>query len=169
MANPGSGIPKGTKEALLDALQESVEDAQIRERREAERVIRATRKRSSPVVVTGAVILVAVASWLLIARPDWVFPRSGPVQSAQQLEAGLRVGLFLEARKIHEYEARAGRPPRTLAEAGLAGSTSAYSLRPDGRWVLQASQGGQTLRITADDSLSTFLGSSFTTIRGGRR
>ena len=29
MANPGSGIPKGTKEALLDALQESVEDAQF--------------------------------------------------------------------------------------------------------------------------------------------
>ncbi len=169
MVNPKPGIPKGTKEALLDALQESVDDARTREAREAERTIRATRKRSSPVILAGSVILVGVASWLLIARPDWVFPRSGPVQSAQQLEAGLRVGLFLEARKIHEYQARAGRPPRTLAEVGLAGSGSSYTLRPDGRWVLQASQGGQTLRITADDSLSTFLGSSFTTIRGGRR
>lgn len=169
MTSPRPGTPKGTKEALLEALQESVEDARARQAREAELARRANRKRTSPVIVTSAVIAVATAAWLLLARPDWIFPPSAPVQSVQQLEAGLRVGLFLEARKIREFQNRAGRPPRTLAEAGLPGSTSSYTLRPDGRWVLQASQGGQTLRITADDSLSTFLGSSFSTIRGGRR
>lgn len=158
-----------TKQALLEALHESVQDAHAREVHDAERTMRAARRRASPVILGGAVIAVGLAAWLLLARPAWVFPPSGPVQSAQQLEAGLRIGLYLEARKVREYQARTGRPPRTLAEAGLSASASAYTLRPDGRWVLQASQGGQTLRVTADDSLSTFLGSSFSHLRGGRR
>lgn len=169
MASSRPGDRGDTKQALLDALHESVQDADEREAQEAERSRRAARRRTSPVIVGGAVIAVAMAAWLLVARPAWVFPPSGPVQTVQQLEAGLRIGLYLEARKVREYQSRTGRPPRTLAEAGLAGSTSAYTLRPDGRWVLQASQGGQTLRVTADDSLSTFLGSSFSHLRGGRR
>lgn len=169
MTGSRPGPQKGTKEALLEALQESVEDARVRQAREAELARRANRKRTSPVIVTGAAIAVIVAAWLLLARPEWIFPSHAPVQSVQQLEAGLRIGLYLEARKIHDYATRSGRPPRTLAEAGLGGSSSSYTLGADGRWVLQAAQGGQTLRITADDSLSTFLGSSFTTIRGGRR
>lgn len=169
MTGPKPGAPKGTKEALLDALQESVQDARVRDEVEAEHRRRGLRKRSSPVIVASAVIAVALAAWLLLARPDWVFPPSAPVQSVQQLEAGLRIGLFLEARQVHEFTARTGRPPRTLAEAGVQSSGSAYTLQPDGRWSLEASQQGVRMRVNRDDDLSGFLRPSFTAIRGGRR
>ena len=168
---PGSrpGESKGTKEALLDALQESVQDARAREEVVAEHRRRGLRKRSSPVIVASAVIAVLVAAWLLLARPDWVFPAGTPVQSVQQLEAGLRIGLFLEARQVHDFTSRTGRPPRTLEEAGVPSSGSAYTLQPDGRWSLEASQHGVRMRVNRDDDLSTFLRPSFTAIRGGRR
>ena len=124
------------------------------------------RARTAPVLIVS---LAAITAWLLIARPDWIFAPTASAQSPQQLEAGLRIGLYLEARRIHEYQARTGRPPRTLAEAGGSPAGSRYTLQEDGRWTLEASQGGESIRITSQDSLSTFLGTSFSTIRGGRR
>lgn len=167
-ARPPSGA-QDTKRALLAALQESVHDVRIR----AEHQVQVQRQRSrrpvSKVLIAGLLAFTTITAWLVIARPDWIFAPTASAQSPQQLEAGLRIGLYLEARQIHEYQARTGRPPRTLAEAGGSAAGSRYTLRDDGRWTLEAAQGGQSLRITSDDSLSTFLGTSFTTIRGVRR
>lgn len=169
MTSPKPGAPQDTKQALLQALTESVEDARVREAREAEAARRALRRRRSPILLGSAAIAIGLAAWLLLARPEWVFPSSVPVQSVQQLEAGLRIGLFLEARQVHAFANRTGRPPRTLAEAGVKPSGSSYTLLPDGRWQLEATQAGVRMRVTSQDDLSAFLGPSFTTLRGGRR
>lgn len=166
----GGGGGADTKSALLDALQESMEDAKDRDvRRATEEVSRTARRRTSPVILACSLILVATAAWLGLARPEWVFPTTAPVRSTAQVESGLRIGLYLEARQVSEYSARLGRPPRTLEEAGIRGSSSRYELLPDGRWRLGATEAGQALRITSEDDLAGFLGSSFSHLRGGRR
>ena len=167
-ARPPSGT-QDTKRALLDALHESVQDVRVRAEHQEQVQRRRARRPVSKVLVSGLLTFTVITGWLLLTRPDWIFAPTASAQSPQQLEAGLRIGLYLEARRIHEYQARSGRPPRTLAEAGGSPAGSRYTLRDDGRWTLEAAQGGQSLRITSDDSLSNFLGTSFTTIRGVRR
>ncbi|MGH7586956.1 MAG: hypothetical protein ACREMH_11970 [Gemmatimonadales bacterium] len=167
-AQPPSGT-QDTKRALLDALQESVHDVRVRAEHQEQVQRQRSRRPVSKLLVAGLLTFTSLTAWLLIARPDWIFAPTASAQSPQQLEAGLRIGLYLEARRIHEYQARRGRPPRALTEAGGSPAGSHYTLRDDGRWTLEAAQAGQSLRITSDDSLSTFLGTSFTTIRGVRR
>jgi hypothetical protein len=167
-ARPPSGT-QDTKRALLDALQESVHDVRVRAEHREQVQRQRSRRPISKVLIAGLLGFTAITGWLLIVRPDWIFTPTASAQTPQQLEAGLRIGLYLDARQIREYQARTGRPPRTLAEAGGSPAGSRYSLRDDGRWTLEAAQGGVSMRITSEDSLSTFLGSSFNTIRGGRR
>jgi len=162
-------VDRDTKSALLEALQESVVDANDRDMQRAEIEVRQTARRASPVILGCTAILVATAGWLMVARPSWVFPTAPSVRSSAQVESGLRIGLYLEARRVFEFASRTGRAPSSLEEAGVTGSASRYELLPDGRWRLSATEHGQSIRITSEDDLSNFLGSSFTNLRGGRR
>lgn len=60
------------------------------------------------------VFLVAILLWAF--PPAWTSPAAPATPGAGELERGLRVALYLQARQIEAFRARNGRLPRSLDE-----------------------------------------------------
>jgi hypothetical protein len=156
------------KQALLEAYdtvlkhQAERRDAELREA-EARR---AARQRTRPLVWTSAALTLVLCSYLLIERPEWMFPQAGPIESAAVQEASIRIGMANAAQHVQRFRQQNHRYPETLTEAGAYGDGIEYTRVADG-WRMTSTWGTTEITLSSRDTLPAFLGKSFEII--GRR
>jgi hypothetical protein len=150
------------KQALLEAYDTVLKHQA--ERREAEareaEARRAARHRSRPFVWTAAALTLVLCSYLLIERPDWMFPQAGPAESVELQEASVRIGMANAAQHVQRFWQQNHRYPETLTEAGAYGDGIEYTRLGDG-WRMTATQGTSEITLSSQDPLASFIGKSF--------
>jgi hypothetical protein len=137
------------------------------EMREAERVAEAARRRGRGVsrllMVVCATILVFIAAYLYVERPDWVFPTSPPPESLAVREASLRIVVANAAQHVERFHQQTGHWPTTLEQAGAHGAGVRYQRNGTG-YQLQGENGGVRVRFDSAEPLARFIGNSFEVI-----
>jgi len=150
------------KQALLEAYDTVLKHQA--ERREAEareaEARRAARQRTRPLVWMSAALTLVLCSYLLIERPDWMFPQAGPVESAAVQEASIRIGMANAAQHVQRFRQQQNRYPETLTEAGAYGDGIEYTRLGDG-WRMTSAWGTSEITLSSQDALPAFLGKSF--------
>lgn len=163
---PNASTPPSTsveKKALLDAF-DTVLKTQAEERDASARDLEARRlagASSRPLLAMCTAILLVVGGYLAIAQPSWVFaPRPTP-ESLAIKEASLRISMANAAQHVQRFRAQTGRLPRTLAEAGAREGELTYKELGATGYRIVGENGATTVTLSSEDSLATFLGSSF--------
>jgi len=173
-SSPGPATPAGppNKQALFDAAVEVVrKQAQQRTtEREAEDARRREQSRVSPIIAGGLTILLAVGVYLAVEQPSWLFPAPARIESQEQQEASLRIGMATTAQRVERFRIAQGRLPRTLAEAGSSANGISYEQGEGDRYVIRGANGPVHLVLNSGDSLGLFVGNSFQVLaQRGRR
>jgi len=154
--------PSAEKQALLEAydtvLKHQAERRQA-EARDAESG-RAARHRTRPLVWTSAALTLVLCSYLLIERPEWMFPPAGPAETVELQEASIRIGMANAAQHVERFRQQNNRYPETLTEAGAYGDGIEYTRMGDA-WRMTATQGTTEITLSSEDPLSSFIGKSF--------
>ena len=104
-----------------------------------------------------------LCAYLLIERPEWLFPAVGTARTAEVQEASLRIGMANAAQHIQRFYQQNSRLPESLAEAGAYGGGIEYTRIGTG-WRMTATQGTVQLTLSSGDALATFIGRSFEVI-----
>jgi hypothetical protein len=153
------------KQALLEAYDTVLKhQAELREAKAREsEARRAHRGRIRPLIWISAALTMVLCTYLLVERPEWLFPEAGPPESAAVQEASLRIGMANAAQHVQRYRQQTSRLPATLGEAGAYGDGIEYTRIGDG-WRMTASQGQTQLTLTSRDALAPFIGKSFEVI-----
>ena len=162
---PGARTASAEKQALLEAFDTVLKhqaESREAEARNAE-ARRAARGRARPWVWTSAACTMVLCAYLLIERPEWLFPQVGAPETVQVQEASLRIGMANAAQHIQRYYQQNNRLPTTLAEAGAYGDGIEYTPIGSG-WRMTATQGTTQLTLSSRDALATFIGRSFEVI-----
>jgi hypothetical protein len=145
------------KQALLDAAQDSVQDAH--EKANARRG-RQSSNTSRIVVTLLGLSIFAVGIYILAIRPTWFFTPPPPPESVQIQEASVRLMLVREASRVRQYRAEHGKLPPTLEETGSSVANVNYTAQGDSAFRLVTTWGEQTIALSSSDSVGTFLGNS---------
>jgi hypothetical protein len=159
--SPPARSASAEKQALLEAYDTVLKHQA--ERREADArnsEARAARQRSRPFVWTSAALTLVLCSYLLIERPQWMFPQAGPIESAEMQEASVRIGMANAAQHVQHFRQQNNRYPETLTEAGAYGDGIEYIRLTDG-WRMTATQGTTEITLGSQDALPSFIGKSF--------
>ncbi len=162
---PGARTASAEKQALLEAYDTVLKhQAQNRETEAREAEARhASRARVRPWVWTSAACTMVLCAYLLIERPEWLFPQIGPPESTEVQEASLRIGMANAAQHIQRFYQQNSRLPETLAEAGAYGDGLEYT-RIGAGWKMTATQGTIQITLSSRDALANFIGRSFEVI-----
>jgi hypothetical protein len=150
------------KQALLEAYDSVLKHQAERresEAREAE-TRRAARHRMRPFIWTSAALTLVLCSYLLIERPEWMFPQAGPVESVELQEASIRIGMANAAQHVQRFRQQNNRYPETLIEAGAYGDGIEYTRIGDG-WRMTVTKGTTDISLSSGDALPSFIGKSF--------
>lgn len=108
-------------------------------------------------------VLTAALAALLVAQPEWLFPRPTP-EPPELKEASLRVRMFTEIDRIEQFRNREGRMPVSLQEA--AGDTTGVHYTPgEGGYSLTGTNGTLSLTYASSQSPREFLGNAYDLIR----
>jgi hypothetical protein len=167
MTAPPPNAPTPEKRALIDAYDQVMRVEA--ERRATDPLAGPGRRRPSLIVVTGLLIIAALGGVSYIVRPAWLFPAPPPATSQADLDAQLRVGLYMQAQRILAHRARTGRLPATLAEVdGAMLRDMTYSALDSTRFVVGGVAGPVSLTLQSDEDMRAFLGNSFAVV-GVRR
>lgn len=158
--------PTGDREweaTLADVLRDQ-------ERRERARQGQAARTLRSRWIRYGALVLSAgLVAYLWIAPPAWLDRRAPPDPPAAEVEASLRLALYLQVQRVEAYRGRAGAAPGRLEEAGPTLPGMSYTrLGPD-RYRLQARDRGVSLTYDSLDPSEEILGDGVELLRTDRR
>jgi len=160
-----ASAPKATpeKKALLEAF-ESVLTGQAEEH-EAQRREAATRRLAQtgvrPGVWLGATLALFLSAYLMVQKPEWIFPAPPPAESVALQEASLRIGLANAAQHIERFRQRTGRLPQTLSEAGAHAGGISFEATGTDSWRLAGVNGPVRLTLASADPLPKFVGNSF--------
>jgi len=155
---PDKPQPHGKEELALllrDAVRHSV---QIE--REAALAMIPKETRGRPVAM-GIFVAIALAfsAWSFIAKPAFIWGAGASTIAPEREEAGVRLAMFLQARRLDLHRAKEGEYPDALSEVG-GDTTLGYRLTDDGGFVLTATAAGRTLVLTSTDNREAFLGRS---------
>jgi hypothetical protein len=162
---PAARTASAEKQALLQAYDTVLKhqaDSRQAEVRDAE-ARRAARGRGHPWVWTSAACTMVLCAYLLVERPEWLFPQVGPPESVEVQEASLRIGMANAAQHIQRFYQQNSRFPETLTEAGAYSDGIEYTRIGTG-WRITAAQGTVQLTLSSRDGLATFIGRSFEVI-----
>jgi len=161
----GSSTASPEKKALLEAF-DTVLKAKADER-EAERLAEEARRRgrgtSRLLTLVSATILLFIAVYVSVERPDWIFPAPPLPESLAVKEASLRISVANAAQHVEHYRQQTGALPGTLAQAGAHATGITYD-RMTGGYRLQAETGEVRVTYHSSESLSRFVGNSFKVI-----
>ncbi|MGE5926696.1 MAG: hypothetical protein ACM357_05035, partial [Gemmatimonadota bacterium] len=154
--------PSPEKQALIDAYEKVLQaDAQKREQDQAVRPAGPARRRMHPVALLSLLVLVAVAAYVGLARPSWIFERGAPTEPVSMQEASLRLAMAMQFQRIERFRAQSGRLPATMEEAGPVMPGIRYQARhPDG-FTLTGTNGTVALTLQSTESLAAFVGNSY--------
>ncbi len=159
--------PSPEKQALIDAFEKVLQaDAEKREKDQAAQPAGPPRRRLHPVALLSLLILVAVAAYVGVARPSWLFERGAPSEPVSMQEASLRLAMAMQFQRIERFRAQSGRLPTTIEEAGPVLPGIRYQARhPDG-FTLTGTNGTVALTLQSTESLAAFVGNSYELIQG---
>lgn len=142
------------EEALRDVVADQAATA------ESQRAARRLRPRkSAPTLIIVAVLAWGALAWLWIARPAAIFGSgvNAVAMTANEQDAFVRYGLYLQRARVERFRAQLGRLPSTLAESGPVEAGVEFATTSDG-YVLEAKAGAGTLRLTERMNADSFLG-----------
>jgi hypothetical protein len=151
---PSNGAVTPERRALAEALD--LVRQKERDRRDAPAPEAGRRVR---IRVMLLVVVALGSSYVLAARPPWLFPRP-PIESAAVREASLRMTLFTTAKRIEAYRIAHRRLPDSLAQIALPVRGVTYH-RDGDVWRLDGISGTLRLALSSQDSLDSFVGSSY--------
>lgn len=114
-------------------------------------------RRPSPVHYAVLLILVALTVWAWIARPAWLTGGDSGVETVAEAEGLLRFRLFVQGQRIRAYEARTGRLPESLEEAGVEYEGIEYRRTGPDDWELVGTLGDARLVLTSAMPIEEFL------------
>lgn len=147
--------PSAEKRALLEAYEAALQQP-------GRRASDPTPRRSFGFLTVACVVaLVAIGAWLYATRPDWVFARGAPPQSAAVREASLRLAMAAQFERIERFRDSAGHLPARLADVGSVSGNLTYTTTQFGGFVLEGADSALQLTLRSDDSLRTFVGNSY--------
>ncbi|MBW3553085.1 MAG: hypothetical protein KY466_06235 [Gemmatimonadetes bacterium] len=137
-------------EALLEVLEQ-----------QAERASQDDLPRRPAVLRFEAILLVALALitvWVWVLPPAWLIPRAVPPVPIAEEEAGLRIGIYLQAQRIRAYELAHGVLPETLEEAGPAIPGMRYRVVSHGVYELTGTTERVRLSYRSTEPLREWVG-----------
>lgn len=111
---PPDGPSDEAHEAVRDVL---LQEARRREREKDARRAGGRQRGGGPLAWTAAVLLAGVALWLLVAPPAAIQPDPPVELGTAELEAGLRMDMYVAASRVLEYRETEGSLPGSLTEA----------------------------------------------------
>lgn len=113
--SPGRPPEKGRGEEARDLVEEVLKDqAHRRERQEAHS---SPPKEHSGILALVPVVLAAAAVVVWLRPPELIQPPRLPQPDPVELEAGLRMDVYVAVLRIEDFEEETGRLPQTLMEA----------------------------------------------------
>lgn len=147
--HPGQPTSNQTVGALIG---EFIVEKQ-REKEEEARRIAKSRPRSLAIAVL-LVLCVAVAGLtLFLERPE-------PPPSADRIEAGARVRLFLASERVRDFQRRTGALPPNLVEASIDSAGLTYWRSTDSVFEIWTEVAGRRLHYRSTMPSADFLGSA---------
>lgn len=127
---------------------------------------RGPRRRRGRQVVFG--LLLVFSGYLWLADPAWLeFGRPVPEPTATDIEAPLRLTMYLQVQRIEAFRQRTGRLPITLDEAGPPLDGMEYQETGVGRYRLIGTAGPVSVAYTSVDSPRSLLDRADTLLTGG--
>ncbi len=162
---PAPRTASAEKQALLEAY-DTVLKHQAVTRKAEERNLearRAARGRWRTWLWISAAFTMVLCAYLLVERPEWLYPEVGTPETTEVQEASLRIGMANAAQHIQRFYQQNTRFPETLAEAGAHSDGIEYTRIGSG-WQMKATQGGVELTLSSRDALANFIGRSFEVI-----
>ena len=164
-SNPAgrSGAPQDTKSVLYEAAVEAVHDRTAQAKKKP--VGRKARSSHQGLRIAVLLLLALTGAALLVLRPSWlVGPETLPAESPAIAAASLRVALVRERDMVFRYRRRTGSLPITLGAAGI--STPNLDYDHEGvAFSLSGRAGDSLITIRSADSVTAFLGDSFSRLR----
>lgn len=156
------------KEDLLAAAEAAVADRAAAEARARTSIARRTRWG---VVGTGLAIVAALLAYVLVGRPEWVFPRAPLAEHPEVSEASMRLALVRERQRVEAFLREHGRLPGSPQEAGATLAGVQLERGPANTFLVRVPHGVEMLELRSTERLETFLGNSLQVIlsRGGTR
>lgn len=142
-------------DTLADVLREEEKKAKVRD----EIPVPWGRRHRLPLLIS-LLFLTVLSFFLWVFPPGWLLPNGPPSLSPAVADAGLRMEVYLQAVRILDFQAREGRLPNSLEEAGDPHSAVRYErLDPERfRVSVQGPEGSAT--FDSGQSLSDFLGNA---------
>lgn len=150
--------PSAEKRALLEACEAALQQPARAEQGPP------PRRTFGVLTIASVVALASIAVWLYSARPDWVFARGMPPQSAAIREASLRLAMAAQYQRIERFRDSAGHLPAQLADMGTVSGNLTYTTTQFGGFVLEGSDSTLQLTLRSEDSLRAFVGNSYQVI-----
>ncbi|HUR95805.1 MAG TPA: hypothetical protein VMY76_14575 [Gemmatimonadales bacterium] len=163
--DPASPTASPEKKALIEAF-DSVLKTKEDERQAAQAAAEASRRaRGASRLLMGlcATIVMFVAVYLYVERPEWVFPAPPQLESLAVREASLRITVANAAQHVERYRKQSGQLPATLQLAGAHGEGLGYDRTPGG-YQITADAGEVRVVYRSTEPLARFVGNSFKVI-----
>ena len=142
-------------EALVDVMQDQAHRAKARAEVSGPRA-----KRAGPVLGVLLVLLSLFSAYLWFGSPAVLQPEPLDPITPELEAAGLRMEVFLQASAVEEFQAREGRLPTTLAEAGDPYTEVVFEAVGANRYRLRLSSPSTTVEYDSVDPLEGFLGNA---------
>jgi hypothetical protein len=163
MASPApstGSAPADPRRALADAL-DAVRQSD-RERRASAGDPGPERRRAvSPLLVALFILIAGTGSWVIAARPAWLFDAPPPAETPAERDASLRMAMYTAARRVEQFRAARGTVPASLDSVALPVEGVTYVPEGASAWRIEGRAGELTLVLTSTDALEPFLGESY--------
>jgi hypothetical protein len=151
------GLRKATGAETVDLVSQVLKDAAQREEiRSRKAPVGRSRQR---VAAVSLPLAGAFSFYLWFGQPAWVTPTLPDPVTTEAAEAGLRVGMYFQARRIEEFRNQNGRLPETLQELGGTPPAEMTYQRVDARtYRLVGQSRGVTLTFNSEEAIQQFVG-----------
>ncbi|MBW3533690.1 MAG: hypothetical protein KY453_00515 [Gemmatimonadetes bacterium] len=157
------GRPVPTEPVLVPGVSDDAERTALLieflrdQERRARLWVQKPRRRVPAAATLGIVALISAAAWLWMLPPDWVQPNLPPPVPAEFHEAGLRLGMYLQAQQIEAFRRQRGRLPDVLQETGEPVPGMYYRRLNAREYRLHGVTPRLALTYVSTDSLTIFL------------
>jgi hypothetical protein len=154
-------VRKATGAETADLVSEVLKDAAHREEiRSRKAPVGRSRQR---VAAVSLPLAGAFSFYLWFGQPTWVTPTLPDPVTPAAADAGLRVAMYFQARRIEEFRTQSGRLPETLGEmGGSPPSEMTYQLIDARTYQLIGQSRGVTLTFNSNEAIQQFLGDAMT-------
>ncbi len=155
---PPPGPPTPEKKALLEAYEQALKSPHAPEPQP-----QPGRRGNGlhPLTLVAVAALIALAAWLAIAQPGFVFERGAPDEPRAVRDASLRLAMAMQYQRVQRFRDSTGVLPQKLTDVGPVVSAIRYEPIPPDQFTLVGENGDVVLTLRSDDVLRDFVGSAY--------